>query len=95
MKNRGTSPGGGIGRHTGLKILCSLERAGSNPALGTNMSLIDTDVNKKKRDQAHRLLAELFEVTLRRGFFGTAHFRIEIQDGTIQSMKCGTERQFK
>ena len=28
-------PGGGIGRHAGLKILCSLERAGSSPAWGT------------------------------------------------------------
>ncbi len=29
-------PGGGTGRHAGLKILCSLERAGSSPARGTN-----------------------------------------------------------
>ena len=29
-------PGGGIGRHWGLKIPCSKERAGSSPALGTN-----------------------------------------------------------
>ena len=28
-------PGGGIGRHWGLKIPCSKERAGSSPALGT------------------------------------------------------------
>ena len=28
-------PGGGIGRHWGLKIPCSKERAGSSPASGT------------------------------------------------------------
>jgi hypothetical protein len=28
-------PGGGIGRHAGLKILCPLGRAGSSPAPGT------------------------------------------------------------
>ncbi len=30
-----TRPGGEIGRHEGLKILCPYRRAGSSPALGT------------------------------------------------------------
>ena len=41
--NRGTiyfCPGGGIGRHKGLKIPRRQLRAGSSPALGTNISFI-------------------------------------------------------
>ncbi len=33
-------PGGGIGRHAGLKILCPLGRAGSSPARGTQNPVI-------------------------------------------------------
>lgn len=30
-------PGGGIGRHAGLKILCPQRREGSTPSLATNL----------------------------------------------------------
>ena len=38
MLHGGRCPGGGIGRHAGLKILCLYGRAGSSPAPGTKRS---------------------------------------------------------
>ncbi len=38
------SPGGGIGRHKGLKIPRRRLRAGSSPALGTKKTLMNIDI---------------------------------------------------
>ena len=41
------SPGGGIGRHKGLKIPRRKLRAGSSPASGTNLNQVNKKIVRK------------------------------------------------
>jgi hypothetical protein len=56
------------------------------------MTPTKTPVNQEKVSQLRAALAEILAETLQRGFHGTAGIEVNIQDGTIQTIRHRVER---
>jgi len=52
----------------------------------------DSLTNQQKTTRCRRLLEELLECALRRGFHGTAEISVTVQDGTIQNLRGKIEQ---
>ena len=56
------------------------------------MTPTKTPTNQEKVSQLRAALAEILAETLQRGFHGTAGIEVNIQDGTIQTIRHRVER---
>ena len=56
------------------------------------ITLSETTTNQKRMAQLQQALSELCAEVLRRGFHGTAGLEVNVQDGTIQSIRRRVER---
>jgi hypothetical protein len=56
------------------------------------MTLTKTSANQEKVSQLREALAEILAETLQRGFHGTAGVEVNVQDGTIQTVRQRIER---
>jgi hypothetical protein len=55
-------------------------------------TLITTPANQKKLAQLQGMLAEILAEVLRRGFHGAAGVELNVQDGTIQTIRRKVEQ---
>ena len=56
------------------------------------MTLTKTPANQEKVSQLREALAEMLAEALQRGFHGTAGIEVNVQDGTIQTIRHRIER---
>ena len=56
------------------------------------MTPATTPANREKVSQLREVLAEILAATLQRGFHGTAAVEVNIQDGTIQTIRHRVEQ---
>lgn len=54
-----------------------------------------TPVNQQQAARALKLLQDLLEQSLKRGFHGTAELSLSVQDGTIQHLRSRVEQLHK
>lgn len=56
------------------------------------MTRSTTPGNQRKLDQLQTLVADLLRQALKQGFYGKAGVELNVQDGTIQHIRCSLER---
>ena len=56
------------------------------------MTLTTTPTNRKKMTQLNATLSEILAEVLRRGFHGSAVVELNVQDGTIQTIRRKVEQ---
>ena len=58
-------------------------------------TLITTNANNHKREQADRIWRVMLDEAMRKGFFGTASIEVSVSDGTIQHIRRRVEQMEK